>query len=77
MCTPCLLAPFYGYLVWLNTGRRIFPRVPDTSWFGIGAGSSFMWIEPSARLALIVRWLNPEHANEFFGLVYEAVRSPR
>jgi len=74
MRTPCPLAPFYGYLVWLNTGRRMFPSVPDTSWFGVGAGSSFMWIVPSLRLALIVRWLNPEHANEFFGLVDEAVR---
>ena len=77
MRTPCALAPFYGYLVWLNTAQKMFPRVPASSYFGVGAGSSFMWIEPSTRLALIVRWLNSEHANEFFGLVFDAVRTLR
>jgi CubicO group peptidase (beta-lactamase class C family) len=73
MRTPAALASYYGYLVWLNTDRAMFPRVPASSYFGVGAGSSFMWIEPSAKLALIVRWLNSEHANEFFGLVYDAI----
>jgi CubicO group peptidase (beta-lactamase class C family) len=75
MRTPCALAPFYGYLVWLNTAQKMFPRVPASSYFGVGAGSSFMWIEPSTRLAVIVRWLDSEHANEFFGLVFDAVRT--
>ena len=73
MRTPCSLASFYGYLVWLNTGRKMFPDVPASSYFGVGAGSSFMWIEPSSRLAVVVRWLNSEHAGRFFGLVGEAV----
>ena len=77
MRTPCSLAPFYGYLVWLNTAQKMFPRVPASSYFGVGAGSSFMWIEPSTRLAVIVRWLNAEHANEFFGLVFDSVRTLR
>jgi CubicO group peptidase (beta-lactamase class C family) len=77
MRTPAALASFYGYLVWLNTDQKMFPRVPASSYFGVGAGSSFMWIEPSARLALIVRWLNAEHANEFFGLVYDAIKTLR
>jgi CubicO group peptidase (beta-lactamase class C family) len=73
MRTPCAIAPFYGYLVWLNHERRVFPSVPASSWFAIGAGSSFMWIEPERRITVIVRWLNPEHADAFFGLVLEAV----
>lgn len=73
MRAPCSLASFYGYLVWLNTGRKMFPDVPESSYFGVGAGSSFMWIEPSSRLAVVVRWLNSEHAGRFFGLVGEAV----
>ncbi len=75
MRAPCAIAPYYGYLVWLNTARKMFPGVPASSYFGVGAGSSFMWIEPSLRLALIVRWLNPDYANEFFACVYEAVKS--
>ncbi|MGC2038580.1 MAG: serine hydrolase, partial [Paraburkholderia caledonica] len=77
MQTPCAIAPFYGYLVWLNTGQKMFPSVPASSYFGVGAGSSFMWIEPTRKLAVIVRWLNPEHADEFFGRVFDAVAQLR
>jgi CubicO group peptidase (beta-lactamase class C family) len=73
MRTPCSIAPFYGYLVWLNHERRVFPSVPASSYFAIGAGSSFMWIEPERRMAVVVRWLNPAHADEFFGRVLEAI----
>ncbi|MDR5773561.1 MULTISPECIES: serine hydrolase [unclassified Caballeronia] len=74
MRTPCDIAPFYGFLVWLNTGRKMFPSVPESSYFGVGAGSSFMWIEPSTRLAVIVRWLDSAFAGEFFGLVFDGVK---
>jgi CubicO group peptidase (beta-lactamase class C family) len=73
MRTPGALAPYYGYLVWLNHERRVFPSVPASSYFAIGAGSSFTWIEPERRMAVVVRWLNPAHADEFFGLVLKAV----
>lgn len=72
--TPSVIAPYYGFLVWLNTDRKMFPGVPASSYFGVGAGSSFMWIEPETRLALVVRWLNSAFANDFFSRVYEAVR---
>jgi CubicO group peptidase (beta-lactamase class C family) len=73
MRAPCAIAPFYGYLVWLNHERRVFPSVPASSFFAIGAGSSFTWIEPERRMAVVVRWLNPDHADEFFGRVLAAV----
>lgn len=73
MRTPCPIAPFYGCLVWLNTDRKMFPGVPASSYFGVGAGSSFMWIEPERRIALIVRWLDPQAANAFFTKMLQAV----
>lgn len=73
MPEPCAIAPFYGYLLWLNHERQVFPSVPASSYFAIGAGSSFTWIEPERRMAVVARWLNPEHANEFFARVLEAV----
>lgn len=45
MRTPCTIAPFYDCLVWLNTDHKMFPGVPASSYSGVGAGSSFMWIE--------------------------------
>ena len=73
MRTPCTIAPFYGYLIWLNHDRRVFPSVPASSYFAIGAGSSFTWMEPERRMVLVVRWIDADHADEFFGLVLRAV----
>lgn len=73
MRKPCAIAPYYGYLVWLNHDRKIFPSAPESSYFGIGAGSSFCWMEPERNMVVVVRWLNPEHADGFFGRVLEAV----
>ena len=75
MRTPCAIPPFYGYLVWLNTDRRVFPSVPASSYFAIGAGSSFMWSEPQNRMVLVVRWINAANADEFFGRVLRAIDS--
>ena len=74
MQTPCALAPYYGYLVWLNHDQKVFPSVPASSYFGVGAGSSFTWIEPENRMVVIVRWLNSAFADEFFGKVYAAIK---
>lgn len=73
MRAPCPLAPYYGYLIWLNTGRKVFPSAPESSYFAIGAGSSFTWIEPERKMVVVVRWLDPAHADGFFGHVLAAV----
>jgi CubicO group peptidase (beta-lactamase class C family) len=73
MRTPCEIAPFYGYLIWLNHARRMFPSVPASSYFAIGAGSSFTWIEPERRMVLVVRWIDVGHADDFFVRVLQAV----
>ena len=75
MRTPCPIAPFYGYLTWLNTDRCVFPSVPPSSYFAIGAGSSFTWIEPQNRMVLVVRWINGDHVDEFFGRIFSAIDS--
>ncbi len=73
MRAPCSIAPFYGYLVWLNHAQRIFPSVPASSCFAIGAGSSFTWMDPERGMVLVVRWIDAEHADEFFGRVLRAL----
>ncbi|MCD0503310.1 serine hydrolase domain-containing protein [Bordetella petrii] len=73
MRTPSELAPYYGYLIWLNEGRRIFPSAPASSFFGIGAGSSFTWVEPERNMVVIVRWLDSAHADALFGKILAAV----
>ena len=73
MRTPCPIAPYYGYLTWLNHGRRVFPSVPESSYFAFGAGSSFTWIEPERRMVLVVRWIASEYADAFFRRVLQAI----
>ena len=73
MRTPSAIAPFYGYLLWINQSQRIFPSVPASSYFGIGAGSSFTWMEPERRMVLVVRWIDAVHADAFFGRVLNAL----
>ena len=58
MLTPCALAPFYGYLVWLNGGGGVYPSVPESSWFAVGAGSSIVWIDPSRDAVVVLRWID-------------------
>lgn len=73
MRTPGELAPYYGYLVWLNHQQKMFPSVPASSYFAVGAGSSFTWIEPERRMVVVVRWLNSDHADALFGKILKAV----
>jgi len=69
----CNIAPFYGYLIWINHAQHVFPSVPASSYFAIGAGSSFTWIEPERRMVLVVRWIDADHADPFFGCVLRAL----
>ncbi len=73
MRTPCPIAPFYGYLIWLNGERTVFPSAPASSYFAIGAGSSFTWVDPERQVVTIVRWINPDHGDAFFHLVGAAL----
>ena len=73
MFSPSAIAPFYGMLVWLNGTRQVFPSAPASSVFAIGAGSSFTWIDRELDLVLIARWLEAEHADGFFGRVWQAL----
>ena len=48
---------------------RYLPSVPASSYFAVGAGSSFTWMEPERQVVLVVRWIDGDHAGEFFGRV--------
>jgi CubicO group peptidase (beta-lactamase class C family) len=69
MRQPQALAPFYGWLVWLNTadaqGRLPFPGAGEGSVFMMGAGGHFTWIAPAHDAVIVVRWLDPAHLPGF------------
>jgi hypothetical protein len=61
--------------VWLNGDQKVFPSVPASSYFAVGAGSSFTWVEPELNMVVIIRWLNSAHADAVFGKIYQAVKA--
>lgn len=65
MQQPCAIAPFYGWLTWLNGGGRLFPQASHGSWFMIGAGGHYVWMDPGHDAVVVVRWIDPAHVPGF------------
>ena len=73
MQQPCAIAPFYGWLTWLNRDGRLFADASRTSWFMVGAGGNYVWIDPEREMVAVVRWLDSAHANGFVKRVMQAL----
>lgn len=73
MQQPCPIAPFYGRLTWLNRDGRLFGDASRASWFMIGAGGNYVWIDPENEMVAVVRWLDPAHAGGFVSRVARAL----
>lgn len=69
MQVPCPLASFYGMLTWLNPSGQTFPGASPESWFMVGAGGNYVWIEPRHQAVVVVRWLDPAHFSGFLSRV--------
>ncbi|MCA1564047.1 MAG: beta-lactamase family protein [Acidobacteria bacterium] len=52
----------YGYLWWLNTGRKAWPSAPESSYAALGYGSNTIWVDPEHDLVIVWRWhqANPD-----------------
>jgi CubicO group peptidase (beta-lactamase class C family) len=73
MQQPCAIAPFYGWLVWLNRGGAMFADAPQDSWFMVGAGGHYVWIDPAHQAVAVVRWLDPARSPGFVSRVARAL----
>jgi CubicO group peptidase (beta-lactamase class C family) len=65
MQQPCAIAPFYGWLVWLNRGGAMFAEASPQSWFLVGAGGHYTWIDPANSAVVVVRWIDPARSPGF------------
>ncbi len=74
MRRPCAIAPFYGWLMWLNTDGTQFPGASRDASFMIGAGGHYTWIEPAHDAVVVVRWLDAAHAPQFIELMAKALQ---
>lgn len=73
MQQPCDIAPFYGWLVWLNREGALFADASRDSWFMVGAGGNYVWIAPAQRAVVVARWLDSAHAPGFVKRVASAL----
>ncbi len=62
--SPCEVNPGYGYLWWLNTGKKEWPGAPERAYAAVGAGSNIILIDPDHDMILIARWIDQNAVNE-------------
>jgi CubicO group peptidase (beta-lactamase class C family) len=73
MRQPGAIAPFYGWLVWLNGEGTLFADASRDSVFMVGAGGHYVWMDPGADLVVVVRWLDPARSAGFVTRVARAL----
>ena len=73
MQQPCAIAPFYGWLTWLNRDGAMFAEASRESWFMVGAGGHYTWIDPAHQAVVVVRWIDPAHSAGFVARVAKAL----
>jgi len=74
MRRPCDIAPFYGYLVWLNVTGSLYPAASPEAFAMLGAGGHVVLIEPRLQAVIVARWLAPEATAEFVQKMTAALR---
>ena len=73
MQEPNAVAPFYGYLTWLNREGRMFSEASRASYFMFGAGGHVTWVDPAREAVVVVRWLDGAHSKGFVSRVVNAL----
>lgn len=71
---PCDINPSYGYLWWLNTGRKMYPSASPESLSANGAGGNVTWIDPATGIVAVMRWIDPEVRDGFMSRVMAALK---
>jgi CubicO group peptidase (beta-lactamase class C family) len=71
---PCPVAPFYGLMWWLNTGKSQFAAASERSYFAFGWGSHIVWIDPDHDLVTVLRWVERKKVAGFVERLLGALR---
>ena len=75
MTRPSAIAPFYGWLMWLNPGRQFFPAASEQASFMQGAGGHTVWLEPAHDAVVVTRWMDGAAAEGFMQRARAALQS--
>ncbi len=75
--TPSKLNPQYGFLWWLNTGRRRYPSAPEAGFCASGAGGNLTWVDPENDIVAVLRWIDPAAVDGFLRRLGAALSTRR
>ena len=73
MHSPSPIAPYYGWLLWLNTDGTVLPGASKQAYCMVGAGGHLVWMEPAHDAVVVVRWMDPAHTEGFMRRMSEAL----
>lgn len=54
---PSTANPSYGYMWWLNTGKKQIPSAPESVFYAAGFGGNYVVIDEENDLLVVVRWV--------------------
>ncbi|MFP4488783.1 MAG: serine hydrolase domain-containing protein [Bacteroidales bacterium] len=63
----------YGYLWWLNRGRRAMEQVPGSVFYASGFGGNYIVVDQENDMVIVTRWLEPSKLGDFLELVYASI----
>lgn len=69
---PAEAFPGYGYMWWLNTGRRALKDAPEHIYYASGFGGNYIIVDEENDLVVVVRWM--PRLNDFLKIVYDAIK---
>ena len=72
---PAAVAPHYGCLWWLNTGRKLVPSAPESSFFALGSGGNMIWVDRDHDLMVVTRWFAFEQLDAFATRIEASIKS--
>ena len=74
--TPTSVQPTYGFMNWfLNTGRKLWPSAPASSFAHIGAGRNMVYVDPQHDLVIVLRWIEDKATDEFLKRIIAAIET--
>jgi CubicO group peptidase (beta-lactamase class C family) len=72
--TPTGAEPGYGFMnYFLNTGRKNLPGCPESSFYHLGNGTNFVYVDAENDLIVVTRWISRDAMAEFLSKVVSAV----
>jgi len=75
--TPSEREPDYGYLWWLNTGKKAWPSGPESSFAAMGNGTNTIWIDPDDDVVFVWRWFRNDAMDEMIAKILAALADPK